>query len=97
MTLSVVDNVDLRRFETRTPEGGVAGFVEYVPRAQAILIMHTEVDPAFKGQGMGSIVVRGALDLLRADGRRAVVECPFVQRFLQRHPGEYDDVVVAPV
>lgn len=95
VSLSVVDNPARQRFEARTPEGQVAGFVQYRSRSAVLLIVHTEVDPAFKGQGVGSTVVRGALDLMRAEGQQAVVECPFVRRFLDRHPGEYEDVVAA--
>ncbi len=58
----------------------------------SIAITHTFVDPALNGQGLGSRLVRFALDDIRALGRQVVPACPFVGVFVQRHP-EYADLV----
>ena len=56
------------------------------------MIMHTEVDDAYEGQGVGSAMVRQMLDQIRADGGRNVtVLCPFVNAWLRRHP-DYQDL-----
>jgi predicted GNAT family acetyltransferase len=57
-----------------------------------ILLVHTEVEPAFEGRGLGARLVTGALDDLRARGRTVVALCPFVRAYL-RHHHEYADLV----
>jgi predicted GNAT family acetyltransferase len=83
MDLRVVDNPEELRYElwlgaTR------AGFIEYRSEPGAILLVHTEVDPAVEG--------KGALDDLRARGLKLVALCPFVRAYL-RHHHEYADLV----
>ena len=58
----------------------------------AIAITHTFVDPALNGQGLGSRLVRFALDDIRSLGRQVVPACPFVGVFVQRNP-EYADLL----
>jgi hypothetical protein len=54
--------------------------------------VHTEVEEAVEGTGVGSQLVREALDDFRARGLGVVPVCPFVSAYLRRHP-EYADVV----
>jgi predicted GNAT family acetyltransferase len=49
------------------------------------------VDDAFEGHGVGSTLVREALDAVRGEGLRVVPQCPFVKEFIGRHP-EYADL-----
>ena len=93
MDLTVVDNEQRRRFEV-IDEAAVAGFMVYRRRSDAVVITHTEVDGAYEGQGVGSRLVRGGLDQIRAEGLIVVPECPFVRRFLSRHWDDYADIVV---
>ena len=51
-----------------------------------------EVDPDAGGGGVGSTLVRGALDDVRANGRRVVPRCSFVRGYIERHP-DYADLV----
>jgi len=88
-TIDVVDAGD--RFEARTPDGVVAGFAEYVREPGRVIFTHTEVDPAFEGRGVGSALVVGALDQVRASGERVVPLCPFVKAYIARHPA-YEDL-----
>ncbi|WP_244927899.1 GNAT family N-acetyltransferase [Nocardioides sp. W7] len=76
-------------------DGELAGFAEYVLDDDAIVFTHTEVDDRFEGQGVGSALARFALDDVRRDGTRAVVpRCPFIRRWIDKHP-EYADLVRA--
>jgi predicted GNAT family acetyltransferase len=85
------DNPEEHRYEAYV-EGALAGFTAYERNDDAITILHTEVDGAFEGQGVGSSMVRQLLDRLRADaGRKVVVLCPFVNAWLRRHP-DYQDL-----
>jgi uncharacterized protein len=92
MDVRVVDNPEQLRYElwlgaTR------AGFIQYRSEPGTILLVHTEVEPAFKGQGLGARLVTGALDDLRAKGRTVVALCPFVRAYLRHHHDEYADLV----
>jgi uncharacterized protein len=69
-----------------------AGHLRYAQRDGAIVLLHTEVDPQVEGRGLGGMLVRGALDDIRARGEKAVVLCPFASAWLERHP-EYGDLV----
>ena len=86
----VRDNPDRRRFELDTP-GGVA-FANYRRDGGVVTIMHTEVPRHINGKGLGSQLVRGAQDLLRAEGAKVVPMCPFVSFFIAKHP-EYKDIL----
>ncbi len=88
----VVDAEEARRYEARV-DGILAGFLDYRRRAPGrIILVHTEVDPAFEGRGVGSALARFALEDARARGRPVIPRCPFVLAFLKRHP-EYADIV----
>ena len=54
--------------------------------------MHTEVPPALEGRGIGSALVRGMLEAIRARGLKVVVKCPFVATYMGKHP-EFNDLI----
>jgi len=92
-TITVTDNVAARRFEGHTDDGALAGFADYEVGDGVIVFPHTKVDPAFEGMGVGSTIVREALDAVRARGGLKVEPiCPFVDVWIQRHP-EYQDLL----
>jgi hypothetical protein len=84
------DNTAQHRFELEV-EGGMA-LMYYRLEPDVITLMHTEVPPALGGQGIGSALVRGVLDLVRARGLSVVPKCPFVAAYMGRHP-EYNDLI----
>ena len=59
-----------------------------------ITFTHTEVPAALWGQGIGSRLIRGALEAARADGLKVVARCSFVSAYLRKHP-EFNDMVRA--
>jgi predicted GNAT family acetyltransferase len=69
------------------------GFTDYVTREDGgIVFTHTEVDEELQERGLGSILVRGALDQVRESMTAQVgATCPFVRRFLAEHP-DYEDL-----
>jgi uncharacterized protein len=84
--VEVRDNPEKRQFEAYVGDD-LAGFSAYELTDDGIMIMHTEVDDAFEGKGVGSAMVRQMLDLIRADGElKVTVLCPFVNAWLRRHP-----------
>jgi uncharacterized protein len=91
MDATVQDNPDRRRFELLL-DGEVAGFADYRTRDGAVVIVHSEVDRAHRGKGLGSILAARTLDALRERGARVVPSCPFFAKFVADHPG-YGDLV----
>ncbi len=90
---TVTDVSERRRFEIAV-DGAVVGFAEYRRRPGVISLIHTEIDPARNGEGLGTVLVKAALDTARAEGLAVLPYCPFVQRFIGRHR-EYLDLVPA--
>lgn len=74
--------------------GGFAGrFTEFADDEQGRRIFfHTEVDAAYGGRGLATILVQQALDATRSDARRIVPICELVAAFVGKHR-EYDDIV----
>ena len=93
MEAVVRDNPDERRYEL-VVDGELVGELVYRLRDSAITLLHTEVSPSAEGHGLGSRLVAGALDDIRARGLRVVPVCPFVRAYLRRHPGSADLVAV---
>ncbi|MGH3329404.1 MAG: GNAT family N-acetyltransferase [Streptomycetales bacterium] len=91
MQAKVRDNPDQERFEVWRG-GRLAGFAEYRLRGNLLSLPHTEVEPALEGQGLGSTLVRAALDDARARGLSVLPVCPFVRAFIADHP-QYVDLV----
>lgn len=91
--LVVRDNPEELRYEALR-DGKLVGLVRYRTEPGVVVLVHTEVDEALEGTGVGSALVRGALADLRARGLRLVPVCPFVAAYLRQHP-EYADLVGA--
>jgi predicted GNAT family acetyltransferase len=84
---------EARRFEIAA-EGEVAGYARFYDRGGRRTFVHTEIDAAHEGRGLGGQLIRAALDQTRAAGLGVVPECPFVRAFIEDHP-EYADLVDA--
>lgn len=54
-----------------------------------IELVHTETQAGFEGRGLAKVMARYALDDVVASGKRIIPSCPFVARFLERHPEPY--------
>jgi uncharacterized protein len=59
-----------------------------------ITFMHTEVPPELGGKGVGSKLIQGALDQVRADGLKVIAQCPFVKGWIDKH-ADYADLLKA--
>jgi hypothetical protein len=67
-------------------------FANYRLAPSTVIITHTETPAALRGRGIASELVKGALELIRADGQKVVAGCEFVVDYLNKHP-EYEDLV----
>jgi predicted GNAT family acetyltransferase len=84
------------RYEARV-DGELAGFAQYQLTPELVVFTHTEVDPRFEGQGVGSALAQSALDDVRAGGDRKVLPlCPFIKGWIARHPAYAGLVYGAP-
>lgn len=92
MENTVTNNKRERRFEI-TLGTGKAAFISYTESGEGVLTLtHTEVPEEFEGKGVGSALVRGALEIIQAEELKIIPACRFVAVYLQRHP-EYKPLV----
>ena len=65
---------------------GARGRVEYRVADGVMTITHTEVDAALEGQGIGSRLVRAALEHAEAEGLKVNPVCSYAGAYMKRHP-----------
>ncbi len=87
----VADRPDRERYELELDDERV-GLLTYGLANGVITHRHTEIDPSVGGRGLGSALVRFALDDARTRGLTVIPRCPFVAAFIVRHP-EYEELV----
>lgn len=86
----IADRAGRSRFEARLDDV-LAGRLDYRRSGGTIDFTHTVVNQAFGGRGVGSALVRHALDAVRAEGGvRVVATCPFVKAWIDKHPAYAD-------
>ena len=76
-------------------DGQVAAFADYRLEGRAVCFTHTEVLPAYEGQGLASRLAQYALDDVRARGLQARPQCRFIARYIARHEQEYGELLAA--
>jgi predicted GNAT family acetyltransferase len=84
MNNAVSNNAAQHRFELKV-DGHIAA-AHYELAGDLITFVHTEVPAELGGKGIGSKLVKGALDRVRADGLMVVAQCPFVRSWIEKHP-----------
>lgn len=91
--LAVTDVPQHNRYEACL-DGELVGFVDYHRDdvRGAVLLTHAEVHRAREGRGIGSKMVRAALDDLAARSERVEPVCSFVRAFVRDNP-EYQPLV----
>ena len=92
MSVTVRDNPELNRYEVLL-EDAVAGFTDYRLDAGRISFLHTEIDEAFNGRGLGKELVGFALEDVRRRGLSVLPFCPYVRKVIARNPDAYLDLV----
>ena len=79
----VIDNPAEQRYEL-TVDGHLAA-AYYKSSDGVITFVHTEVPKELGGRGIGSQLVKGALDDVRAKNLKVVAQCPFVAGYIGKH------------
>jgi predicted GNAT family acetyltransferase len=92
MGVEVTNDEPGRRFVVSV-DGAQAGLSAYRTRPGVRVFTHTEIDDAYEGRGLGSTLVRAALDAARDRGLAVRPDCPFVRAYIARHPDAYLDLV----
>jgi predicted GNAT family acetyltransferase len=88
--LNIENNDSAHRWEAHVDQH--LAVAEYRRKANTIFFIHTEVPRELEGQGVGSRLVKTALDDARAQHLVVVPFCPFVAGYIRRHP-PYKDMV----
>ena len=91
MEYQLIDNEAEKRYEFHID--GQIPRIEYIKAKDKIYLTHTEIPKGLEGKGIGSSIVRQALDDIREKDLTLIPLCPFVAMFIKRHP-EYKDLVL---
>jgi predicted GNAT family acetyltransferase len=88
-------NRDVRRNDERqryelTVDGELVGIADFVVNGDVVVLPHTEIDRSQRGRGLGAVLVKGALDDVRAQGRTVIPSCWYVREYLAGHPEDAD-------
>ncbi|MFL5678157.1 MAG: GNAT family N-acetyltransferase [Chloroflexota bacterium] len=92
MNLVVSDAAERHRYEAQL-DGALAGFLDYIVKRERIALIHTEVPQVFAGHGIAAALTRFALDDARRRDLKVIAICPYVRRYLEKHPEDMDVVV----
>ena len=87
---SVRNDTATSRYELEV-DGHVA-FIQYARSGDVLRLVHTEVPPELGGRGVGTALVRGALEDIRRQGQKIVVMCAFVRGFMLKNP-DFNDLL----
>jgi predicted GNAT family acetyltransferase len=92
MNNPVSKNPAQNRYELKV-DGHIAA--TYYEIANGVITFeHTEVPPELGGKGVGSKLVKGALDQVRTEGLKVIAQCPFVKAWIDKHP-DYTTLLMA--
>ena len=84
-------DADQHRYEAHL-DGARIGESDFHDDGDTRVITHTEVESEHEGEGIGSHLVKWALDDIRSSGLRVVPQCPMVAAYIDKHQ-EYADLV----
>lgn len=87
--LEIVHNQAAKRFETSID--GQTGYISYQEGADKLVYDHTIVPQQLGGRGVGSALVKHALNYAREQNKKVVPQCSFVASYISKHP-EYQDL-----
>lgn len=76
-------------------EGKTVGLMAFVELGKQRVFYHTQVDEAYGGRGLATVLIGEGLAATRADGLRIVAVCPTVAAYVKKHH-EYDDIIDRP-
>lgn len=79
------DNTAEKQFEWSFD--GRTAYIEYIINNKGMIFLtHTEVPAGLEGKGVGSKIVKEALEEAEKRELQVVPLCPFVAAYIRRHP-----------
>jgi len=89
---SVRDDAEHHRFVVE--QDGAVAFLDYRREPGRLILIHTETPAQLEGHGVGTALVRHALDVARAERLTVVPWCPFARGWMRRHMDQLGDLDV---
>jgi predicted GNAT family acetyltransferase len=87
---NVTNNEKKSQFEY--VEDGHTAVAAYTKRPDALILTHTEVPKELGGRGIGNKLAEFAMTYAREHDLRVVPLCPFMSKYIDKHP-EHKDLV----
>jgi predicted GNAT family acetyltransferase len=92
MKIEQIDEVTKGFFQVLEDETQ-AGKIEYTWAGKSkFIIDHTEVDPEFKGKGVGKKMVKATVDFAKENKLKVIPLCPFAKSLIEKTP-EFQEVL----
>lgn len=90
MEIQLIEDGSKGRFAAMD-NGTEAGHITYSKAGDTTLILdHTEVNDAYRGQGIGKVIVMHIVEVARRDGLKILPLCPFAKSVFDRTEGIRD-------
>ena len=91
MDYKLIDNKEISQYEIHIE--GVVAKILYKRKDNKIYLIHTEVPKELAGKGVASSLAEKVLEDIRQRGLKLIPRCPFIKKYLQRHP-EWEELVL---
>ena len=88
--LEIIHNKAAKRFETSIDNH--IGYISYQERDDKLVYDHTIVPQELGGRGIGSALVKHALNYAREQDKKVIPQCSFVSSYISKHP-DYQDLI----
>ena len=82
--LTIAHDEQAKRFETSID--GYTGYISYQERDDTLVYDHTIVPQELGGRGIGSALVKHALNYAREQNKKVIPQCSFVSSYISKHP-----------
>jgi len=88
--LTITHDEQAKRFETSID--GHTGYISYQERDDTLVYDHTIVPQELGGRGIGSALVKHALNYAREQNKKVIPQCSFVSSYISKYP-DYQDLL----
>ena len=88
--LTITHDEQAKRFETSID--GHTGYISYQERDDTLVYDHTIVPQELGRRGIGSALVKHALNYAREQNKKVIPQCSFVSSYISKHP-DYQDLL----
>ena len=88
MTDEVRDHPEKGRFELEV--GGQIVFARYARRGSVLVIPYVEAPPPLRGTGAADRLMRGVMEIARAEGLKVLPLCGYASAWIWRHKQYHD-------